>query len=954
MRLRKIILNINGADRAVICNPELDSLADILRRIGLTGTKVGCGTGQCGACSVILNGKVTRSCVYKTARLNDFDRIVTIEGIGTPLHMHPLQQAFITCGAVQCGFCSPGFIVSAYALLLEDPDPTRTEVRAWFQKYRNACRCTGYKQIVDAVIAAAKVMRGEASMDDMIFKPLDNRYYNTRTPRPSGPAKVCGVLDYGDDVALKMPEGTLHLAIVQPRVAHHAKILDIDISVAEAMPGVCKVITAKDVRGNNRHNTYSVHKRAKVTAPCKPFICDETIFRYGDVIAVVAADTRHNAREAAKAVKLAYEKLPEYLSFPEAVTPDALQIHPETPNIYIEQPVIKGEDAAVVITRSAHAIEGRFRSPREPHLSIEGDVVQAYWGDDGMLTIHCKSQHIYGNLNSIAKGIGLDVKDIRLIHNGVGGSFGWSVDPSSLGLAAICCMATDRPVSLVMSYDEFMHFTGKRCPAHTNGRLACDEKGNITALEYDIGVDHGAYTENDTIMGKLSCFGMPYHVPNLRGLVRLGVTNHAFGIAYRGYGFPQISTGMESLVEMLADEIGMDPFEFRAQNVIKKGELTVNGRPMPDYPYEGMFEMARPYYYERKALAEQEDTKEVRRAVGVATLYFSALAGPFDKAECTLELMGDGRIRINNTWQDVGQGGDVGSLEHTLEALKPLGLTPEDIQIDINDSKYCPDTGIAASSRSHYMCGNAIIDAAGKLLDAMRKPDGSYRSYEEMVQDEKPLRHLGHYDIVSLKMEGMNPDTGQGIVSPVAMYGILIADVAVDSRTGKTEVIKLKMWADAGVIGNYDAAEGQAFGGLSHDIGLALSEDYVDVDKHDNMLGAGLPYIRDVPDDMEVVWIEDNPRPGGPHGSSGLSELFQCGEHMAIINAIHRATGVRVYELPAYPERVKAGLEKLARGEAIEPPEKYYLGSDLYDELEDLAAHPISAAPRPVAPETKP
>ena len=218
MIFKKLWFNINGADRMVVCNPEVDTLSDVLRRIGLTGTKIGCGAGLCGSCSVILDGRVIRSCTRKVSSLKEFAKIITIEGIGSPMYLHPLQQAFITYGAVQCGICIPGFIVSAYALLQENPAPTREEVRAWFQRHRNACRCTGYKQIVDAVMEAAKVMRGEATMDDITYKVGEKGYYNDYMTRPSALAKVCGVLDYGEDISLKMPDGKIGRASCRERV----------------------------------------------------------------------------------------------------------------------------------------------------------------------------------------------------------------------------------------------------------------------------------------------------------------------------------------------------------------------------------------------------------------------------------------------------------------------------------------------------------------------------------------------------------------------------------------------------------------------------------------------------------------------------------------------------------------------------------------------------------------
>ena len=250
MNLKKMTLNINGADRMFICDPEKDTLADVLRRLGLTGTKIGCGYGVCGACSVILDGKVIRSCTRKIAKVEEYSKVTTIEGIGSVNYPHPLQSMWVACGAVQCGYCVPGFIVSAYQLLQENPSPTREEVRDWFTKHRNVCRCTGYKQIVDAVMAAAQVLRGEKTVEELRYdwtKDIGN-FYGKPLERPNALPKACGVCDYGDDVELHMPAETLKVEMVMPRITHHAKIKNIDYSEAEKMPGVVKVITAKDVK----------------------------------------------------------------------------------------------------------------------------------------------------------------------------------------------------------------------------------------------------------------------------------------------------------------------------------------------------------------------------------------------------------------------------------------------------------------------------------------------------------------------------------------------------------------------------------------------------------------------------------------------------------------------------------------------------------------------------------
>ena len=951
MQLRKLWLNINGADRMIVCDPEKDTLSDVLRRIGLTGVKVGCGIGVCGVCSVMLNGKIVRSCVKKMKTVPEFSKIVTIEGVGSPMHLHPLQKAFITYGGVQCGFCIPGFIVSAYALLQQNPDPTREEVRAWFKQNRNYCRCTGYKQIVDAVMAAAKVMRGEATMESLDFHLEGERYYNSRLPRPSALAKVCGTADYGEDVSMKMPEGTLQVAVVQPRVTHHAKILSIDTSEAEKMPGVVKVITAKDVYaigGNNLVNQNVGHPRSQVTHPTRPLLCDKKIVRWGDVIGLVVADTLANARAAAKKVKMEYEPLPAYMNVMEASAPDAIPILEDFPNVYISQPVQKGEFADDVLQNSAYEVGGGFKTQRQPHLSMEGDIVIAYYDEDGKLTLQCKSQAIYPNIMTIGKGIGVEMKDLRVLqHGAVGASFGWSIDPSSFSLAGIACRVVNRPVALVMTWEEHNHYCGKRSSSYTNSRLGCDENGKLTALEYDTAVDHGAYVEGgDSIITKYMHFGNPYFIPNITGLVRMVTTNHNHTTAWRGYGIPQVSTAMEAMMDMLAEKVGMDPFVFRYQNIVRDGDTSANGDTYHDLMYERMFDMARPYYYECKERAKAESTDTYKRGVGVAPMFFIPLGSPKDKAEARIELKEDGRFYVYNTYHEMGQGGDIGSMASALEALRPLGVKPEDIQLDINDTEDCPNSGISAGSRSHFMNGGAIREAGKLMVEALRKPDGTFRTYAEMKAEGIPTSYLGHFTVASEGYGLINYNTGLipnpdgNAKQPQPMTGLCIAEVGVDMTTGKPRVLSVKCWADCGVIANYLSAEGQAYGGIAQNVGYAYLEDYEDVKKHGNIIGAGLPSIEDVPDNMSITWIEDNPCKAGPFGSNGLSECFFGGEHNAFLSGIYDATGVRIYEMPAYAAKVKEGLDKLSAGEAIES-KHYFFGNDFYDELDYQVNHPV-------------
>ena len=381
----KKMLHINGVPKTVIAESDT-MLADVLReQLKLTGTKVGCGQGQCGCCSVILDGKVVRSCITKMKRVEDGARVTTIEGIGTPDNLHALQMAWTVHGGAQCGFCSPGFIVSAKALLEETKSPTRKQVRDWFQKHRNACRCTGYKPLVDAVMDAAKVLRGEMTLKDLAFKlPADGRIWGTAYPRPSAVAKVTGTTDYGADLGLKMPPGTLRLALVQAKVSH-AKILSIDTSNAEKMPGVAKVITHKDVKGKNRITGLITFASNKGDGWDRPILCDQKVFQFGDAIAIVAADTEENARAAAEKVNVKLEELPAYMSAPAAMAEDAIEIHPGTPNVYYEQKRAKGDDTQPLMKSAAHVVENEYYLQRQPHLTMEPDVGLAYFDDEGRL-----------------------------------------------------------------------------------------------------------------------------------------------------------------------------------------------------------------------------------------------------------------------------------------------------------------------------------------------------------------------------------------------------------------------------------------------------------------------------------------------------------------------------------------------------------------------------------------
>ncbi len=898
---------VNGIVRKLVVDAE-ETLVNVLRKsLGLTGTKVGCGEGQCGACSVIMDGKVVRACATKMKRVDDGADITTIEGIGTPANPHPLQLAWMLHGAAQCGFCSPGFIVSAKGLLDVNPKPTRDEVRDWFQKHRNACRCTGYKPLVDAVMDAAKVLRGEKSAADLEFKmPKDGSVWGTRYPRPTAMAKVTGTLDFGADLGLKMPAGTLQCALVQAEVSH-AKILSIDTTEAEKMPGVVKVVTHKDVKGKNRITGLITFPTNKGDGWDRPILCDEKIFQYGDAIAIVCADTEEQAKAAAKAVKVQIEQLPEYMSAPAAMAEDAIEIHPGTPNVYYIQKIAKGADTKPIFEKADVVVEGSYYTSRQPHLPIEPDCGFAYIDDEGKLIIHSKSIGLHLHLYMIAPGLGLEPDQLHLVQNPAGGTFGYKFSPTLEALVGAAALATGRPVNLVYDYRQQQAYTGKRSPFWTDVRLAATKDGKLLGMETDWTVDHGPYSEFGDLLTLRGAqyIGAGYDIANIRGEGRTVCTNHCWGAAFRGYGAPESEFPSETLMDELAEKLGMDPFELRYKNIYRKGSTTPTGQDPEVYSLPEMFDIMRPKYEEAKKRAAAASTAEIKRGVGISLGVYGAGLDGADSAAADAELMADGTVTIYDCWQDHGQGADMGTLGTAHEALRPLGITPDKIRLVMNDTRVAPNTGPAGGSRSQVVGGQAIINACEQLVKAMTKPGGGFRSYDEMVAEKLPLRYNGKWTAPAKDCDA----NGQGSPFCCYMYGLFLSEVAVEVATGKTTVEKMTIVGDIGKVNNYSLVDGQIYGGVAQGIGLALTEDYEDLKKHATIRGAGIPYIKDIPDDMEIIYVE-TPRAAGPFGASGVGEMPLTAPHAAVLNAVYNACGARVHEIPALPEKILAAMKK--------------------------------------------
>lgn len=906
---------VNGVARTVLVEED-ETLAGFLReRLLLTGCKIGCGQGHCGACNVIVDGKVTRSCITKLSRIRDNAEITTIEGIGTLSDMHPLQVAWMAHGCAQCGFCSPGFIMSAKGLLDQNQNPTREEVRNWFNMNRNLCRCTGYKPLIDAVMDAARVIRGEITKEDLVFKPTGDSIVGTKYIRPSAAQKVTGTWDFGADDALKMPKDTLRLALVQAEVSH-ALLKGVDTTEAEKMPGVFKIITAKDVPGKNRINgLVMLPLNNKCDGWDRPILCDEKIFQFGDAIAIVAADTEAHARAAAAAVKVDYEELPAYMNAMDAIAEDAIEIHPGTPNAYYETNCIKGPEFD--FDSAPNVVEIESYCSRQPHLAIEPDCGYAYIDEDDMLTIHSKSIGIHLHMPMIADGIGVPMEKLRLVQNHTGGTFGYKFSPTNEALLGVAALVCKRPVSLVFNMYQNITYTGKRSPAFLHIKLAADENGKLLGLWGDNYVDHGPYSEfGDLLTHRLSQFvGAGYHIPSIRNKSQTVFTNHAWGSAFRGYGSPQSFMGSEIAIDVLADQMGMDPFDIRELNCYKESEhSTIPTGYEPDvYCLEEMFQKARPLYEAgKKRVAEKNAASDGRYkyGIGVATgVYGSGLDG-VDSSQAYAELNADGTVTMYVSWEDHGQGADMGAVVSSHETLREAGFTPDQIRLVMNDTKITPNSGPAGGSRSQVMTGNACRLACENLLAAMKKEDGTYRTYDEMVADGLETKYLGQWVATACADRPIDQATAQGDPFSVYMYTIFLPEVCVDTQTGKVKVEKFTCVADVGTIMNKLLVDGSFYGGLAQGIGLALSENFEDIEKDTSLLKCGIPYPNDVPDDIELHYIE-TPRPNGPYGAAGCGEAPLDAPHPAILNAIFNATGARITQVPATPDVVQAALKEL-------------------------------------------
>jgi aldehyde oxidoreductase len=885
--LKEVNLTINGVKQKVKAEPDL-VLLDLLRNeLHLTGTKQSCDRkGQCGACTVIIDGNTALSCLKKVVDL-DGANVITIEGLGTPENPHLIQEAFVLAGAVQCGFCIPGMIMATKGLLEKNQNPSVPEIKKALA--RNLCRCTGYKKIVEAVQLAGKFIRKETTPAEERGK-IRSGMIGISHPRPSGMIKACGKAQFSGDIKL---ENMAHLACYHSP-EHHAVIKSIDTSAAEKMPGVIGVMTAKDIKGTNR---------IRVMAPDQPVLMEDKVRCFGDPIVAVAAETREQARAAAAAVKVVLEPLPVMMTPEEALKPDAMQIHPHSPNLCFAQPLIKG-DAEKALANSAAVVEGHFttqmnhQSPLEPEASVahmEGS------GPDAQLIVHGRSIFIHANAEQIAEAIGLD--KVRYIEEYAGGQFGIKASISSEAIAAAAALHFRRPISYVPSIWESMMLTTKRHPFDMKVKLGVDAQGHITGYDLDLTVNKGAYFILGfiPIIRSMLMLSSAYNIQDIHAFSKLVYTNNGYGGVARGAGPPQTQFALESAMDMMAEKIGMDPLEFRKINSLKVGQTKATGFAVKQWPFPELCDLIRPHFDRAKKDVEEFNKKggPIKRGVGIASCAFG-IGESEDGAPTSVEVDPDNGITIYAAIADPGEGNDSMLTQiaaHTLE------MPMDKIRLYTRDTERTVNMGPAAASRMTYMGGGSVLTALEKIKEAFAKA-GS-KTYDGLKKAGLPTRYEGLKVIEGTGMP--DPETGQGPYFESDVHNIQMVEIEVNTDTGEAQVLKITTAVDAGTILHPKNLEGQLEGGMDQGVGYALREEYVS-GKTKDWVTFKFPTMKTA-FDTEII-TQETPRINGPLGATGIGEMTMVSTAPAVTNAIYNACGARIYNLPATPEKIKAALGK--------------------------------------------
>ncbi len=700
---------------------EGEMLSDLLReRLRLTGTKIGCNEFECGACTVVVDGEPVLSCSYPAVKAHG-KKITTIEGLAKNVGengnsctvLHPLQDAFIEYGAVQCGFCIPGQIMTSYALLEKTPNPEVKEIK--YALKDTLCRCAGYPSIIGAIQAASEsIVTGKPVISPVIqTSRIGKRMVGQVSHRPDAIAKVTGKAIYSDDIQF---EGMLHARVKRAMIP--AGILtEVDISDAIALPGVQAVLTAKDVSNAKTHGLFIKDWPVMVDI-------GEQIRYVGDAIAIVAADTREIASEAIKLIRFKHEPLPVVSSAVQAHLSDTRKIH-EKGNLLKHIKVQKGS-VSEGFNEADLILEHTFHTNPNDHAFIEPECSIARLTDEGKLEIYVGSQIPYSDREQVAAVLGLPENQVRIIGQLIGGGFGGKEDIAGQIHAAMLTMKTRKPVKLLFDRQESLIVHPKRHATQIDIKVGVKNNGQIVAVQTELHGDTGAYASlGEKVMTRATTHSSgPYEVPHVNIDCYAMYTNNPPAGAFRGFGVMQSAFAVESMMDTLAEALKLDPIELRRKNALRVGSVTNTGQLLKDSVglleciekvENALYEKAGPNPF---VSVQDPNDPNIVRAWGFAVAYKNTGlgGGAPDKAGAEIELLPDGRFEVRSASAELGQG-----LPTVLQliAAEELGQGVEQVQVLLSDTDLTPDGGPTTASRQTYVTGNAVKYASKAMRDLL-------------------------------------------------------------------------------------------------------------------------------------------------------------------------------------------------------------------------------------------
>ena len=837
---------VNGIAVHVSENQKLlPYLRDVLH---LTSVKDGCSEGACGSCTVLVDGKAQKACVLTTDKLEG-KTVLTVEGL-SPFEQEVYVEAFGQAGAVQCGFCIPGMVLAAKALLDQNPDPTEQEIA--FALRGNLCRCTGYVKIKAAVQLAARMLR-----EGRVIEGENQWALGSRVSRIDVREKVLGSGKYPDDVYL---EGMLH-AVALRSAYPRAIVKAIRTEKAKALPGVVGVFTAADIPGS--------HKVGHIRQDWDAMIAVGDTTRFlGDVICVVAAETLETARQARDLIEVAYEPLTPVRSPEEAMAPDAPQLHADRPgNILAHKHVSRG-DAEEAIARSAHVISRHFSTPYTEHAFLEPECAVSYPEGDGV-HILSTDQGIYATQHETAPMLNLPPEKVRVENMLVGGGFGGKEDVTVQHLSALVALLTGRPCKMKLTRPESLLVHPKRHPMEMDFTLGCDENGLIQGVKARVISDTGAYASLGSPVLERACTHAagPYHYENFEIDGLAYYTNNPPAGAFRGFGVTQTCFAVESLLNEMADIVGITPWEIRYRNAIRPGQVLPNGQIVgPETGLVETLEAVKPYYDQAKYVGIACAMKNAGVGVGLP-----------DYGRCRL-LVENGKVAIYSGASCIGQG--LGTVLTQL-CCELLELPREAVEYRRANTFQAPDSGVTSGSRQTLVTGEACRRACEQL-----KSDLAGKTLTDLEGKEYYGEYLAKTD--PLGADVPNP------VSHVA-YGYATQICVLDDQGKLKQVVAAH---DVGRAVNPLSCEGQIEGGVVMSLGFALTEQYplVDCAPTAKFGTLGLFRANQVPEVKAIV--VEKPGLDVACGAIGIGEITSIPTAPAVADAYFRYDGLRRTSLP--------------------------------------------------------